>query len=113
MEATGRARTWKRQSPRTPNRAGKFITSGIGRFGGEPGIRTHLLVERTGAKRTRSRYGTNARFAMAKRGVDRCLYLQRCARRYGGGARLAPPAAIYHSLFRSRDCPARLGRKLF
>ena len=82
-------------------------------FAGKSGVRTHVLVEPAGTERTRGRYGTNARFAVAKRAMVRPLLLQGCACGHGGGAWVALPAPIHYSVVESSDCPPGIGRKLF
>src|SRR5262249_4264842 len=113
MGATGRARTRKWQLSWTPDRACKFVARSVHRFAGESGVWTHVLVESAGTKRTRSRYGTNARLAVAKRGMARGVHLQGRASGHGGGARLALRASFRHAVIESDRRPARFGRKFF
>ena len=108
----GRACNWQRQLPSTPNCPLWPITRGVCWFAGKSGVRTHVLVEPTGTERTRGRYGTNARFAVAKCAMVRPLLLQGCACGHGGGAWVALPAAIHYSVVESSHCPRRIGRKL-
>src|SRR5262249_28608477 len=56
---------------------------------------------------------TDARFALAKRAMERRLHLQRCACRHGGCAGLTLSAPVHHSVIESDHCPARLRRELF
>src|SRR5438045_1212716 len=113
MGATGRACTWKRQLSSTPNCAIQCVARSVCWVAGKSGLRAHVLVEPAGTERTRGRYGTNARFALAKRAIARRLHLQGGARGHGGGAWLALPATIHYSVVESSHCPARIGRKLF
>src|SRR6478736_9081932 len=113
MGATRRACNWKRQLPSTPNCALEYIARSVCWFAGESGVRTHVLVEPAGSERTRGRYGTNARFALAKRAMVWRLHLQGCACGHGAGAWVALPATVHYSVVKSSDCPPRIGRKLF
>src|SRR5438552_15764026 len=113
MDATGRARPRKWQLSWTPDRACKFVARRFHRFAGESGVWTDVLDESAGTKRTRSRHGTNARFAMAKRGMARGVHLQRRACGHGGGARFALRASFRHAVIESDHRPARFRRKLF
>src|SRR5262249_24872248 len=113
MGATGRAYTWERQLPSTSNCAVECVARSIRRFAGEPGVRTYVVVESGCAKRTRGRYGANARFAVAKRAMAWCLYLQRRACGHGRGDRLALSTPVHYSFVKSDHCAARIGRKLF
>src|SRR5213080_1319570 len=107
MGATGRARTSKWQLSWASDRACKFVAGSIHRVGGESGVWTHVLVESAGTKRTRSRHGTNARSAMAKRGMARGVHLQRRACGHGGGTRFALRASFRHAIMESDYYPAR------
>ena len=82
-------------------------------FAGKSGVRTHVLVEPAGTERTRGRYGTNARFALAKCAMVWRLHLQGCACGHGGGAWIALPAPVHYSVVESSHCPPGIGRKLF
>ena len=113
MGATRRACNWKRQLPSSPNCPLQSITRSVCWFAGKSSVRTHFLVEPAGSERTRGRYGTNARFALAKRAMVRRLHLQGCPCGHGGGARIALPAPIHYTIVKSSDCPPRIGRKLF
>src|SRR4029077_10498369 len=113
MGATRRARNRQRQLPSSPNCPFWFITRGVCWFAGKSGVRAHVLVEPAGSGRTRGRYGTNARFALAKCALVRRLHLQGCACGHGGGAWIALPAPVHHSIVKSSHCPPRIGRKLF
>src|ERR1700757_499692 len=113
MGAAGRACTWERQLPSTPNCTVEYVARGIRWFAGKLRVRAHTLVEPAGTGGTRGRYGANARFTLAKRAMARRLHLQGCACGHGRGAWLALPAAIHHSVIESSHCPARIGRKLF
>src|SRR6478735_11625034 len=113
MGATRRAYNWEWQLPSTPNCAPKYITRSVCWFAGKSCVRTHVLVEPAGSGRTRGRYGTIARFALAKCAMARGLHLQGCACGHGGGAWIALPATIHYSVVKSSDCPPRIGRKLF
>src|SRR5258705_10167530 len=113
MGATGRACNWERQLPSTSNCAVEWVTRSVCWFAGKSGVRAHVLVESTGTERTRGRYGTNARFALAKCAMVRRLHLQGCACGHGGGAWIALPAPIHYSVVESSHCAARIGRKLF
>src|SRR5678816_3992333 len=113
MGATGRACNWERQLPSTPNCPVDSVERSVCWFPGKSGVRTRVLVEPAGAERTRGRYGTNARFALAKRAMARRLHLQGCACGHGGGAWVALPAAIHYSVVESGHCSPRIGRKLF
>src|SRR4026207_2422670 len=113
MGATGRACNRERQLSSPPNCPVDPVTRSVGWFAGKSGVRTHVLVEPAGTDRTGRRYGTNARFALAKRAMARRLYLQGCARGHGGGAWVALPTAVHYSVVESNHCQARIGRKLF
>ena len=82
-------------------------------FAGKSGVRAHVLVEPAGTQRTRGRYGTNARFALAKRAMAWRLHLQGCACGHGGGAWIALPATIHYSVLESSHCPPGIGREFF
>src|SRR6478752_6188666 len=113
MGATGRACNWERQLPSTPNCPLQYIARSVCWFAGKSGVRTHVLVEPAGSERTRGRYGTNARFALAKCAMVPRLYLQGCACGHGGGAWVALPATIHYSVAESSHCPPGIGRKFF
>src|SRR6476660_7476485 len=113
MGATRRAYNWEWQLPSTPNCAPKYITRSVCWFAGKSCVRTHVLVEPAGSERTRGRYGTIARFALAKCAMARRLHLQGCACGHGGGAWIALPETIHYSVVKSSDCPPRIGWKLF
>src|SRR6516225_5414086 len=113
MGATGRACNWKWQLPSTSNCTVDSFARSVRRFANQPGVRTHVLGEPAGAQRTRSRYGTITRFALAKCAMVRCLHLQGCAWGHGGSAWVALPAAVHYSLIESSDSAPRVGRKLF
>src|SRR5260370_41970713 len=113
MGALGRAGARARQLSRSPNCAGEFVARSVFRVSGKPIVRTHVLVESAGAQRARGRPGTNARFTVAKRAMERCLHLHGRATRYGGGARLALSTALYYSVVEGDHCPARFRRKIF
>src|SRR6516162_10132882 len=113
MGGTGRTCSWERQLPSTPDCPVDNVARSVYWFSGKSGIRTRVLVEPAGTKRTRSRYGADARSALAKRALVRRLHLQGCACGHGGGARIALPAAVYYSIDESNHCPARIRRKFF
>src|SRR5438045_1661256 len=113
MDAAGRARPRKWQLSWTPDRACKFVARRFHRFAGEFGVWTDVLDESAGTKRTRSRHGTNARFAMAKRGMASGVHLQRRACGHGGGARFALRASFCRTVIESDYCPTRFRRKVF
>src|SRR6476469_2379215 len=113
MGANGRACNWQRQLPSTPNCPLECIARSVCRFAGKSGVRTHVLVEPAGTERTRGRYGTNARFALAKRPMVRRLHLQGCACGHGGGAWVALPATIHYSVAESSHCPPGIGGEFF
>src|SRR5437879_7335594 len=94
MGAVWRAasRTWPLS--RAANCSGSFVARGLNRLAGKSLIWPHILVKLTGAERPRGRYGANARFTVAERAMDKCLHLQRCAVRYGGGIGLATSAFV-------------------
>ena len=104
---------WERQLSSSPNCAVESVARSVCWFAGKSGVRTHVLVEPAGTERTRGRYGTNARFALAKCAMVRRLHLQGCACGHGGGAWIALPAAVHHSIVESSHCPPRIRRKLF
>src|SRR4029079_675587 len=113
MGAIGRVGNWKRQLPSTPDCALDCLARSVCWFAGESGIRTYVLVEPAGTERPRSRYGTNARSALAKRAMGGRLHLQGCARRHGGGAWIALSATLHYSVVENSHCPPGIGRKLF
>ena len=45
--------------------------------------------------------------------MDRCLHLQGCASRHGGGTRLGLSALVCNSVAESNHCAARFKRKIF
>src|SRR5262249_2039131 len=102
-----------RQLSRTTNCSRSSFTRSVCRLGGKPVIRPHVLVKSTGTERARGRPGTNARFTVAKGGVDRRLRLQRRAGRYDRGARLALSAALYNSVAQGHYRTAGNGSTLF
>ena len=75
MGAVGRAGAWEWQLPRSANRSGTFVARGVYWVPSQSVVRPHILVESAGAERARGRYGTNARFTVAERAMDRRLYL--------------------------------------
>src|SRR5262249_10538957 len=96
-----------------PNCAIECVARSVRWFADKSGVRAHVLVERPGINGTGGRYGTNARFAVAKRALVWRVHLQGCACGHGGGARVPLPAAVHYSVVESSHCPARIGRKLF
>src|SRR5262249_22535492 len=112
MGTPGGARHWERQLSWAANCLVAGIARSVCWVAGESGVRTYLLVEPAGTKRTRGRYGTNARFAVGKCALVRRLHLQGCACGHGGGARLTLSEAIYYSVVESGHRPPRIGGKL-
>src|SRR6516162_1306927 len=112
MGGTGRTCSWERQLPSTPDCPVDNVARSVYWFSDKSGVRTRVLVEPAGTKRTRGRYGADARSALAKRALVRPLHLQGCACGHGGGAWVALPAPVHHSIVESSHCPARIGRKL-
>src|SRR5437762_5914211 len=113
MGAAGRVGARPRQLSRPPSCSGRFVARGVLRIASEPIIRPHILVEPAGAKRSRGRYGTNARPPMAKRAMDGRLRLQRCTRRHGGGAWLGLSALVCHSIAERNYCSTGIEREIF
>src|SRR5436305_10796026 len=112
MGATRRACTWKRQLPSSPNCPLEHVARSVCWFPGKSLVRTHILVEPAGSERTRGRYGTNARFAVAKRTMVRRLHLQGGACGHAGGAWIPLPAPVHHSVVETSYCPPRIWWKL-
>src|SRR5438874_10678069 len=113
MGAAERAGARPPKLSRPPSYSGRFVARGVLRIASEPIIRPHILVEPAGAKRSRGRYGTNARPAVAKCAMDGRLRLQRCTRRHGGGAGIGLSALVYHSIAERNYCPTGIEREIF
>src|SRR5260370_16120456 len=112
MGATGRAGHTKRQLSRTANCSGRFVARGLCWIASQSVVRPHILVKSAVPERSRSKYGTNARFTVAERAMDRCLHLQGRASRHGGGARLGLSAFVCNSVAEDNHCATRVKRKI-
>src|SRR5207248_8607505 len=96
-----------------PSDSGRFDARGVFWISSKSIIRPHLLVESGGTKRSRGRYGSNARPPVAKRAMDGRLRLQRCTRRHGGGAGIGLSALVYHSVAERNYCSTGIEREIF
>src|SRR5437016_10219777 len=76
MGAIRRAGPRERQLSRAANCSGSFVARGVCRVASKSFLWRHILVKSAGAYRARGRLGANARLAVAKRAMERCLHLQ-------------------------------------
>src|SRR4029450_477503 len=113
MAASGRAGSWERELSRTTNCSGIFFARSVCWFAGQPVIRPYILVKRASAQPTRGGHGKNARFSMAERAMEQCLYLQGCTCRHGSGTWLGLSTVVHYSVTRGHHCAARIKREIF
>src|SRR5215469_1527307 len=113
MGATGRAGARQRQLSLAANRSGEFIARSSRRLAGKSIVRSDILVKLAGSEWPRGGFRTNARFALAKRAVERGLYLQGCAARHGRRAGIPLSAPVHSSDVKGDHCAAGIGSKIF
>src|SRR5215472_3177607 len=113
MGATGRAGPRQRQLPLEANCSGEFNARSSRRLAGKSIIRSDILAKLAGGEWPRGGFRTNARFALAKRAVERGLYLQGCAARHGSRAGFPLSAPVHYSVVKGGRCAAGIGSKIF
>src|SRR5438045_5022618 len=113
MGAIGRADARQWQLSLAANCSGEFVARSARRLAGKSIIRSDILAKLAGGEWPRGRFGTNARFAVAERTMDRCLHLQGCAARHGRRTGFPLSAPVHYSIAKGDRCAAGIGSKIF